>query len=183
MHTIGFLDLDDQVKAAEYFERSYNLYTRAPFNVWSEAIPGNPSAGNFITGAGGFLQSVISGYGGVRLHFDHLQFGKSFLPQGTNSLEFNGITYLNNVFKLRIDQDMKTLTLVKFDPTHVIRVTAGGVGQGDLKENFSFTIQRQDEIILRPTATKCTMKQTIVGEKAVHNRYEITDDEWTLGSN
>jgi hypothetical protein len=48
MHTIGFLDLDDEVEAKKVFERSYSLYTREPFKVWSEVLPGVEGAGNFI---------------------------------------------------------------------------------------------------------------------------------------
>lgn len=183
MHTIGFLDINDELKADGYFNRSFSLYTREPFNVWSESIPGRPAAGNFITGAGGFLQSVINGYGGVRLHFDHLQIGKSFVPKGSNNLDFKGITYLSNVFRLLVNETSKTLSVVNFDPTHVIRVTADGIGLGDLKQGFSVTVPRDSEISLRPIATKCTLKETKVGDKAVHQRFNVIDDDWTLGSN
>ena len=182
MHTIGFLDINDEMKADEYFNRSYSLYTREPFNVWSESIPGMPAAGNFITGAGGFLQSVINGYGGIRLHFEHLQIGKSFVPKGSNNLEFKGITYLSNVFRLLVNETSKTLSVVNFDPTHVIRVTADGVGLGNLKQGFSVTVPRESEISLRPIATQCTLKETKVGDKAVHQTFNVIDDDWTLGS-
>jgi protein-glucosylgalactosylhydroxylysine glucosidase len=183
MHTIGFLDLEDEEKASTYFERSYSLYTREPFKVWSEAIPGTPSAGNFITGAGGFLQSVLNGYGGVRLHFDHLKITKSYLPKDSTGLEFKGISYLNNVFRLTIDQNQKNFSVVSFDPSHVIRVTVDGAGYGDLKAGFSVTIPRDREIILRPMSDRCAMKETIVGVKTQDKPVEIIDDEWTLGSN
>ena len=183
MHTIGFLDINDEMKADEYFNRSYSLYTREPFNVWSESIPGMPAAGNFITGAGGFLQSVINGYGGIRLHFEHLQIGKSFVPKGSNNLEFKGITYLSNVFRLLVNETSKTLSVVNFDPTHVIRVTADGVGLGNLKQGFSVTVPRESEISLRPIATQCKLKETKVGDKAVHQTFNVIDDDWTLGSN
>lgn len=183
MHTIGFLDINDEVKADEYFNRSYSLYTREPFNVWSESIPGMPAAGNFITGAGGFLQSVINGYGGVRLHFDHLQITKSFVPQGSNNLELKGISYLKNVFSLMVNDTSKTLSVVNFDPTHVIRVTADGTGRGDLTQGFSVTVPRDSEIFLRPISTKCTLKETLVGSTVINQRLDVIDDEWTLGSN
>jgi len=43
-----------------------------PYNVWTESPHGGTI--NFITGAGGFLQSAIFGTSGLRLHSDHLTF-------------------------------------------------------------------------------------------------------------
>lgn len=183
MHTIGFLDLKDEIEAAKYFQRSYSSYTREPFRVWSESMPGQPAAGNFITGAGGFLQSVINGYGGVRLHFDYMIIKDSFLPAGTSSLEFKGVTYLNNVFSLKVDEFNKTFTVVSYDPTNEIRMTINGVGQGNLKAGYSITIPRGNDIILRPKATSCTMKETVIGLEEINNPVKFTEDEWTLGSN
>lgn len=90
MHVIGHLELNELNEASVMFERSYKPYIREPFNVWSEAPPGTNGAGNFITGAGGFLQSIINGYGGVRLHFDRLEITKTLVPPGTTNLTFNG---------------------------------------------------------------------------------------------
>ena len=42
------------------------LYFQQPFKIWTETATGGGTMG-FITGAGGFLQSVINGYGGLRL--------------------------------------------------------------------------------------------------------------------
>lgn len=183
MHTIGFLDLKDEVEAATYFDKSHSLYVREPFKVWSESLPGEPAAGNFITGAGGFLQSVIVGYGGIQLHSDRMVIRSSYLPVGTSNLEFKGITYMNNRFSLRIDEFNKTFTVLDFDPTHVIRVTVDGEGQGDLKEGHSITIPINGEIILRPTATSCPIKKTFMNSEVFNEPVKFIDDEWTLGSN
>ena len=43
-----------------------------PFNVWQETPTGG--AVNFITGAGGFLQSLVFGATGMRIDRDALQF-------------------------------------------------------------------------------------------------------------
>jgi len=44
---------------------------------------------NFITGMGGFLQSLLSGYGGIRIHIDHLSFNPK-LPRGINNFTIKG---------------------------------------------------------------------------------------------
>lgn len=183
MHTIGFLDLKDEVEASKYFDRSHSLYVREPFKVWSESMPGVPSAGNFITGAGGFLQSVMMGYGGIQLHSDRMALRSSYLPVGTKNLEFKGITYMNNRFTLTIDEFNKTFTVTHFDPTVEIRVTVSGVGGGNLKERHSITVPRTDEIILRPTATECPIMKTFMNREVFNEPVKFLEDEWTLGSN
>ena len=59
---------------------------------------------NFITGAGGFLQSVIFGYGGIRLQIDGLYLDP-ILPDETTKLTFNGISYLGNKIKYEFDSE------------------------------------------------------------------------------
>lgn len=58
----------------------------------------NISAGgttNFITGAGGFLQAVWAGYGGVRITEQGFSFNLQ-LPDGTNFLKLRGFQYLSS---------------------------------------------------------------------------------------
>lgn len=59
----GWLAEGAPTSAAELFPRSF-ANIRAPFWVWSETPTGG--APHFITGAGGWLQTVASGYGGLR---------------------------------------------------------------------------------------------------------------------
>lgn len=66
MHSIGYRDLLDLDLAALYFDKSFSDNINKPFNVWSEGVNG-ANAGNFITGAGGFLQTVLSGYANIRI--------------------------------------------------------------------------------------------------------------------
>ncbi|UJR32210.1 hypothetical protein I4U23_019675 [Adineta vaga] len=93
MHSIGFLELGDFEKAQQLFRRSYETYVRPPFNVWTEARSG-VGAVNFITGAGGFLQAVLFGYGGIRLSLEQLEFQpRGHLPSQAKKLAFHGIKY------------------------------------------------------------------------------------------
>ena len=57
---------------------------------------------NFITGAGGFLQSMIFGYIGIRLQMESLHFDP-VLPDETTKVELTGITYLGNKINLEYD--------------------------------------------------------------------------------
>jgi protein-glucosylgalactosylhydroxylysine glucosidase len=170
MHTVGFLDIQDQVDAAKLFERSYSLYTREPFKVWSEVIPGTKGAGNFITGAGGFLQSIINGYGGVRLHFDSLTITNFFVPPQSNSLEFNGINYLNNRFSLTINENQATVTFKSLDRDHPIKVVLKPSGFTSTPTvGATFTFNRDQELVIKPDRMpfeQCELKETVLGQKA-----------------
>lgn len=61
--------------------------------VWSERRWGH-GAVNFITGAGGFLQAVVYGYGGLRIREDGLYFNSTLPPRATKLTL--GINYLGS---------------------------------------------------------------------------------------
>jgi hypothetical protein len=167
VHTIGFLDIHDQVEAGNVFERSYTVYTHQPFFTWSENQPGTPGAGNFITGAGGFLQSVMNGYAGIRLHFDHLSITNFYNPPDTTALELNGITYLNSRFKLRIMNDTARIQFISVDREHPIKVTlkpSNTVHHPSAGAAFLFS--REEELVIEAASNafgSCEMKETVLG--------------------
>ncbi len=85
MFAIGHWDVGDVDEAEALFNRSF-ANVQQPFGVWTETPSGGTT--NFITGAGGFLQAVINGLGGVRLSSASSGRGSSvtFQPQCSSSL-------------------------------------------------------------------------------------------------
>src|SRR5258708_22072604 len=76
-------------KASELFVKSYKPNEVPPFGVLAETAGGtNPY---FATGAGGFLQAVIFGFGGLQITDQGIVQNKSKLPKVWNSLEIIGI--------------------------------------------------------------------------------------------
>ena len=67
---------------------------------------------NFITGAGGFLQSVVFGYGGLRLKLDGIYLDP-VLPDNTSKIGFYGLTYLGNKFNLEFDSQKTTIMVTE----------------------------------------------------------------------
>ena len=127
MHTIGFLDLNQPGEAATMFQKTFGEYIREPFKVWSEARPPTVGVGNFITGAGGFLQAIINGYGGIRLHFDHMAISNFYLPPSSTNLKLNGITYLGNRFSLELKSaNEATLIFQTLSSTNQIIMSVNG---------------------------------------------------------
>jgi protein-glucosylgalactosylhydroxylysine glucosidase len=99
------------------FQRGY-ANVQPPFNVWTET-PGGGTV-NFITGAGGFLQSVLFGTSGMRLAADHLSFappppnatGSAASKFTIHSMHFQGSTLRHDVTAA----GTMTFTLLRSDP-------------------------------------------------------------------
>ncbi len=81
--------LGDPEKGYEWFERSYKPNMVPPFGVLAETAGGtNPY---FATGAGGMLQAVLSGFGGLDLTDKGIVQLKTKLPKKWKSLTIKGV--------------------------------------------------------------------------------------------
>jgi protein-glucosylgalactosylhydroxylysine glucosidase len=126
---IGHLDSDDidsTTKAAKMFKKSYEPYVRAPFHVWSEVIESEKGAVNFLTGIGGFLQSVLNGYAGIRIGLSNMTISKhSQLLPNTTSFSINGLMYLGSKFKLDVVTEKTVLTCLKMNDKYPLKIKIG----------------------------------------------------------
>ncbi|XP_055640447.1 protein-glucosylgalactosylhydroxylysine glucosidase-like [Toxorhynchites rutilus septentrionalis] len=111
MHSINHLDLEEIEDAVEKFNRSYQCYVRGTFKVWYEVEAGSDGAINFITGAGGFLQAVIYGFGGVRLFLDRLEVRNTRLPPGSTMFRIKGLKYMGANMTLKATAERTTLAI------------------------------------------------------------------------
>nr|XP_036225281.1 protein-glucosylgalactosylhydroxylysine glucosidase-like isoform X1 [Bactrocera oleae] len=106
MFAINFLDVEDIAKASLYFQRGYKDYVRPEFKVWSENKIGFQGSANFLTGIGGFLQTIINGYGGVRMHLNGNQsimvIQKTYCLPTSKGFTINGIKFAQSRFALKI---------------------------------------------------------------------------------
>eukprot|EP01089_Gocevia_fonbrunei_P007115 TRINITY_DN18158_c0_g1_i1.p1 TRINITY_DN18158_c0_g1~~TRINITY_DN18158_c0_g1_i1.p1 ORF type:complete len:325 (-),score=53.81 TRINITY_DN18158_c0_g1_i1:51-1025(-) len=125
LFAINWLDLNPELyytKASESFTLGYQLYVTGPFKAWLECPDpgckvgsnGNltivPACPNFITGAGGFLQALLYGYGGLRYNNGNMVL-RPVLPANVTSMNFNRIYYLGNNLKMSYDNKNVNLTL------------------------------------------------------------------------
>jgi len=108
MHVIGWLELKQYTQATNIFNLSY-ANAKEPFSVWMENTDSS-GAYNFITGAGGYLQALLFGFGGIRLGGDTLKLDP-VLPPNISSVSFGRIHYLGN--DLSISYDTNTMTILK----------------------------------------------------------------------
>ena len=74
-------------RAFELFQESYVPNGVGPFNVLSECAGGKGVAPFFATGAGGTLQTVLFGFGGIVITPEGIQAGKQQLPSHWKSLQ------------------------------------------------------------------------------------------------
>lgn len=86
---ILYAQLGDRDNAYEYFRKSYLPNKRPPFGVLSEsAFSNNPY---FSTGAGGLLQVLLSGFGGLRITDKGIIHENGILPAHWKSLTLKGV--------------------------------------------------------------------------------------------
>ncbi|XP_062577761.1 protein-glucosylgalactosylhydroxylysine glucosidase-like [Saccostrea cucullata] len=109
MFAVGNLEIGNIDKASTQFTGQL-LNVAKPFNVWTENADGT-GAVNFITGMGGFLQSLLFGYGGIRLHPDRIDF-HGRLPPSTSSLNITGLDYLGGAIDLCFSAEFTSVRLV-----------------------------------------------------------------------
>jgi protein-glucosylgalactosylhydroxylysine glucosidase len=91
--------LGEPEKAYTYFQKGYVPNKVPPFGVISEAAGGtNPY---FATGAGGMLQSVVSGFGGLDITENGIIQLKTKLPKAWKSLKMTGVGVEKKAFEVR----------------------------------------------------------------------------------
>lgn len=86
-------------KAYSLFHRSYQPNEVPPFNVLAETAGGtNPY---FATGAGGMLQAVLNGFGGLEITDHGIEQLKTKLPEAWNQLTITGVGRVKKTFVVR----------------------------------------------------------------------------------
>lgn len=104
MYAINYLDVNAVDNTNEMFAKSFQPYLRQPFNVWSEVVEGETGATNFMTGTGGFLQTIFNGFLGIRVHLTYLEIRNPRLPTNLTRFEIDGISYLSSKFQISLTQ-------------------------------------------------------------------------------
>lgn len=175
MFAINYLDLNVSTKADEHFENGFRKYLQPPFLIWREVAIHERSeesdrktessssrssaaaeeeeeeagAVNFLTGAGGFLQSILYGYCGVRVLSDRLEINEPRLLPSTNELIITGIKYrglsIDLIVRRRNDRYGNSLRFRCDGQDQVIGLSLGAGGGGGIKTDCSSSGDRQSE--------------------------------------
>ena len=102
---IGYLKAGDKDKAREAFNNQLK-FVQPQFNIWTETPdptvhPSDMGCYNFLTGAGGFIQSIIHGYGGIRIRPKAVEVTLQVDEEIFESLEFENFVFRENTFTVR----------------------------------------------------------------------------------
>ncbi|XP_048733983.2 protein-glucosylgalactosylhydroxylysine glucosidase-like isoform X1 [Ostrea edulis] len=112
MHTVGWLELDQPQRAHQNFKMMFRNIN-GPFKVFSEKpvdSSDGPRCVNFITAAGGLLQAVVFGYGGLRLKDDHLEVSVSSILRISTWAMYD-LKYRGFTFDLQLNDDKLSITV------------------------------------------------------------------------
>ena len=97
--TLLYSRLGEGAKAYKWFKESYEPNLNPPFRVIAETKGGtNPY---FSTGAGGIVQSLLMGFGGLEITPTGLTQGRSALPPHWKSLTLKGIGPERKIFSVK----------------------------------------------------------------------------------
>jgi trehalose/maltose hydrolase-like predicted phosphorylase len=101
--------------AYTYLLRAYTPFVRAPFLQFSETrddtIAGVPVAAfDFLTGAGGFLQTLLYGYSGLRFGLDSVYLDPTLSPQ-LKGLTLRNLQWQGRTFTIQLRPRTTTITL------------------------------------------------------------------------
>eukprot|EP01052_Picozoa_sp_SAG31_P046084 SAG31_NODE_8671_length_1410_cov_1.205187_2_plen_291_part_00 len=122
IQAIVSLDIGDVDAAAQYFRKGFEVFARPPFYTWHEGNDTDGSAGqgapNLVTAAGGLLQSVWAGYGGVRFERDDALTIRSPRPlPNSTRLRLRGVHYLGARLDIVATEGEWTVELSSMSPT------------------------------------------------------------------
>jgi len=91
--------------------------------VWTENKDGK-GATNFITGMGGYLQSILFGFGGLRLRDNSLDVDP-VLPPGCTEMNFTGIDYLGSSLDMAVNTRYIIVTLTLENAKRELQIDNG----------------------------------------------------------
>ncbi|KAG4071845.1 hypothetical protein HA402_006006 [Bradysia odoriphaga] len=165
IHAISHIELNEIDKADVFFRKSYQNYIRPPFNVWNEVIQGEKGATNFITGSGGFLQTVLNGYAGIKMFIDRLEIRNPRLPLMTDKLSISAIKYMGSSLEINIcknDTHIRCLGSNEDVPLQIIY--PNGTASLIIKE-LKYNINSETVVIkrMRTAFGHCKIPDDIIG--------------------
>ncbi|MBC8134571.1 MAG: hypothetical protein H8F28_01620 [Fibrella sp.] len=109
MHALIAARLGRADEAEKYFRDSYRPFVRGPFVLFSEKRTLDRAV--FTTGAGGILQSVIYGFGGVDFDdWDGIAKAPVALPPSWKSLTIRGVQHNGKRYTVAVTKDGRTVT-------------------------------------------------------------------------
>lgn len=154
--------------AYTYLLYSSQPYLRLPFYQFSEQIDDNPvtnggtnPAFTFLTGHGGFLQTLTHGFTGFRPMYNRLYLNPTLPPQMSQGYQITGMKYLGAVFD--IDMQLNATTILRRNGGGPKRVQITVGDRSSQAGNYSLGI---NETLTVSTGRPDLLPPTVLGNKA-----------------
>jgi hypothetical protein len=111
VNAIAAADAGLLATAHSSFAKAHANFVHGPFKVWTE-YAGGTGCPNFVTGAGGFLDALLFGYAGARLHDSGLQL-EPLLPDGSTRVRIRSLSLRGHRFTVEYDSTLVTVTALR----------------------------------------------------------------------
>lgn len=108
---IGWLEINETSRGDSMFKKQYSGNVVGPWQCWQETA-GSTGPGSFNTAAGGYLQALENGYGGLRMTVDSLELAPR-LPPGSTSLLLAGVHFAGCALDIEATPETVTVRQVK----------------------------------------------------------------------
>ncbi len=110
-YSISWLQVGNRSAADAQLQLAFAHMDLSHFNVWKEKSFGDFGNLNFLTGAGGYIQNMLMGYGGLRFRDDGL-FARLVLPPlGVTEMRLRRVAYQDARITFTVDDDQITVEL------------------------------------------------------------------------
>ena len=150
-YTIAMLFVGEREAAETQLSFAFD-HQLGPYNIWTETNPkvaAHNGTGNlnFLTGAGGFLENIVFGYGGLHYSSDGLALHPSLPPMNVTSMTLRGIAYAEGTVRLEVNATHQTLSRTSGCALTIKKGTAGA--QMQLAAWPSVTVMPLQQVILQ----------------------------------
>lgn len=131
VHNIVRLGLG-RVPTTTEFERTYGSYVRGPFYVWTADALNETALQPRVSAAAAFVQQLLNGYAGIRLHADRLEVALTALPPSVTRLTVSGFQYMKGTYAMEIGARSVRLRVLTADAN--TQIVIGGAVQANASE-------------------------------------------------
>eukprot|EP00041_Stephanoeca_diplocostata_P029137 m.853119 g.853119 ORF g.853119 m.853119 type:complete len:932 (+) comp23499_c0_seq1:35-2830(+) len=155
MLTIDWLQMQNKSAGDAEFVASYENNIVGPFLQWMECpLPpdfcqGHRPATNFLTGAGGFIQAVINGYGGLRFNDDTMTIAPT-LALNTTRMAIHALSYRNAILHVAWNSANVTVECVEDGVSAHLCASVSGGEQHSLSPIIAVSFPIGETITIAP---------------------------------
>ncbi len=164
-----------------YFRQSAEPYSRLPYYMFSEQTNDLYAFNNqtnpafpFLTGMGGYLQTLINGFGGLRYRLNKLYLDPNLPPQLEEGIVITGMKYFGRTFDIDIGGNETTITMRSGEGTANVQIADANSKAG----NYTLTVGQNLTVPTR----RVDLGSPAVAGNVAQCLNTTTNSTWTPGN-